>query len=402
MGMRLITVFNRYFRKIDILRKYTFAQYTDIFNGVGKFQINALLCDENLYFFDPYETFFVLFDEKFMGKIETVKKDSDSEYEKTIEITGRMLKYKLQTSVVYKQQIYSGKTADVVENLVKNNMCVGAYGNVRYINFNFKKQTDRYGEMSTISNGQWTGGSVYDAIQPLLENDNMGYEIYPQLLTETSPMGFMDERTNVLVWDFNILLGVDRSRGNTKGNEPVIFSHSLSNLARSSYNNDISNYCYVAYVAGEGEGNNRVWIETNQDEREGNDFVATDKPAFGWLRDEIFVDARDLQKETTDKTYTDSEYINLLKQRGFEKLSENVSYKSYDSTVTNENKKYEYGKDFNNGDFVTVIDNELGLELKVQITEITRSIKGNQEITDVTFGKHNLTFNERLRKKGAI
>ena len=199
MGMRLITVFNRYFRKIDIL-----TQYTDIFNGVGTFQIKALLCDENLYFFDPYETFFVLFDEKFMGKIEKVRKDSDSEYEKTIEITGRMLKYKLQTSVVYKQQIYSGKTADVVENLVKNNMCVGAYGNVRYINFNFKKQTDRYGEMSTISNGQWTGGSVYDAIQPLLENDNMGYEIYPQLLTETSPMGFMDERTNVLVWDFNI------------------------------------------------------------------------------------------------------------------------------------------------------------------------------------------------------
>lgn len=400
-NMRLITVFNRYFRKIDILRKYNFAQYTDIFNGVGTFQIKALLCEENLYFFDVHETFFILFDEKFMGRVENVKKDSDSEYERTIEINGRMVKYKLQTSVVYKQQIYSGRTADVVQNLVKNNMCVGTYGNARYINFTFKKQTDRYDEMSLITNGQWTGGSVYDAVQPLLENDNMGFEIYPQLVTETVPLeGYEEERTNILVWDFNILLGEDRSRNNTDENEPIIFSHSLSNLTRSSYENDISDYCYVAYVAGEGEGNDRVWIEVNQDQR--LESGARSRAPFGWLRDEIFVDARDLQKETADKTYTDSEYKEVLKQRGFEKLSENVAYTSYDSTVTNENEKYQFGKDFNNGDFVTVIDNELGIELKVQITEITRSIQGNQVITDVTFGKHNITFKERLRRKGAI
>lgn len=55
--MEVITVFNKYFERIDILRKYTFMQYTDKFNGVGEFKINAILCDENLYLFDENEVF---------------------------------------------------------------------------------------------------------------------------------------------------------------------------------------------------------------------------------------------------------------------------------------------------------------------------------------------------------
>lgn len=396
--MGVITVFNKYFERIDILRKYTFMQYTDKFNGVGEFKINAILCDENLYLLDEKEVFFVAFDRTTMGRIDKVVKDSDSEFEQTLEITGRMIKYKLQTSVVYKQQIYSGRTAEVVKQLVENNMCVGSTGDKRYINFEFYIQGDRLSEMTMINNGQWTGGSVYDAIQTLLQADRMGFEIKP-VITERYEIAANAPITNIQKWHFDILLGEDRTRNNQMGNKPIVFSHSLSNLTRSTYEKDMKDYCNVAYVAGEGEGNNRTWIEVYQDGVKGEE---NEWDAIGWLRDELFVDARDLQKTTNNKTYTDTEYKEILTQRGNEYLKEHIVFVSYDSTVTNENEKYKYQRDFHNGDFVTIVDNELGITVDAQITEVTKSVEGSREILDITFGYRSIQMNEKLRRKGVI
>lgn len=396
--MEVITVFNKYFERIDVLRKYTFMQYVDKFNGVGEFKINAILCDENLYLFDENEVFFVAFDRTTIGRIDKVVKDSDSEFERTIEITGRMIKYKLQTSVVYKQQIYSGRTAEVVKQLVENNMCVGSVGSKRYINFEFYIPSDRLSEMTQINNGQWTGGSVYDAVQPLLQQDNMGFEILP-VITERYELGSQAPITNIQKWHFNIKFGEDRTRNNQSGNKPVVFSHSLSNLTRSTYEKDMKDYCNVAYVAGEGEGNDRTWIEVYKDGINGTD---DEWNAVGWLRDELFVDARDLQKTTDNKTYTDAEYKEMLTQRGKENLKDHIVFVSYDSTVTNENDKYKYGRDFYNGDFVTIVDNELGITVDAQITEVTKSREGSREILDITFGYRSIQMNERLRRKGVI
>lgn len=396
--MEVITVFNKYFERIDILRKYTFMQYTDKFNGVGEFKINAILCDENLYLLDKNEVFFVAFDRAMMGRIDKVVKDSDSEFERTIEITGRMIKYKLQTSVVYKQQIYSGRTAEVVKQLVKNNMCVGSVGDKRYINFEFNIPSDRLSEMTQINNGQWTGGSVYDAVQPLLQQDKMGFDILP-VITERYELGVQAPITNIQKWYFNIRFGEDRTKNNQSGNKPIEFSHSLSNLTRSTYKKDMKDYCNVTYVAGEGEGNDRTWIEVYQDGIKGTD---DEWDAVGWLRDELFVDARDLQKTTGNKSYTDAEYKEMLTQRGKEKLKEHIVFVSYDSTVTNENEKYKYGRDFYNGDFVTVVDNELGITVDAQITEVTKSREGSREILDITFGYRSIQTYERLIRKGVI
>lgn len=396
--MEVITVFNKYFERIDVLRKYTFMQYVDKFNGVGEFKINAILCDENLYLFDENEVFFVAFDRTTMGRVDKVVKDSDSEFERTIEITGRMIKYKLQTSVVYKQQIYSGRTAEVVKQLVKNNMCVGSVGSKRYINFEFYIPSDRLSEMTQINNGQWTGGSVYDAVQPLLQQDNMGFEILP-VITERYELGTQAPITNIQKWHFNIKFGEDRTMNNQSCNNPVVFSHSLSNLTRSTYEKDMKDYCNVAYVAGEGEGNDRTWIEVYKDGINGTD---DEWNAVGWLRDELFVDARDLQKTTDNKTYTDAEYKEMLTQRGKENLKDHIVFVSYDSTVTNENDKYKYGRDFYNGDFVTIVDNELGITVDAQITEVTKSRDGSREILDITFGYRSIQMNERLRRKGVI
>lgn len=67
----------------------------------------------------------------------------------------------------------------------------------------------------------------------------------------------------------------------------------------------------MAIVAGSGEGTERKVVRLNDD-------------LMGLDRRELFVDAKDLSTTTSEgETIPESEYMEQLKQRGSEKLSEN-------------------------------------------------------------------------------
>ena len=97
----MIDVFDKNLRKINTIRKYTFAQYVDKFRDVGTFKITAQLVDENLYLLQDSQ-FYVLFDGVVFGRVDKVLKDSDSEYDKTIEITGQLAPVFFTQRVKYK------------------------------------------------------------------------------------------------------------------------------------------------------------------------------------------------------------------------------------------------------------------------------------------------------------
>lgn len=86
----MIEILNYNLVKTNIIRKYTFCQYERCFRDIGEFTINAILDDENIYLLDKTKQYYVLFDSKYFGMIENIEKDSDSEYDKTITIKGRM------------------------------------------------------------------------------------------------------------------------------------------------------------------------------------------------------------------------------------------------------------------------------------------------------------------------
>ena len=86
---------------------------------------------------------------------------------------------------------------------------------------------------------------------------------------------------------FNILKGKDRTQDQTE-NTWATFSTSRENIRSTEYSYDDSDYKNYAYVAGEGEGNNRTVVEV--DESHGEKIRA------------LYVDARDLQKEEEDTT----------------------------------------------------------------------------------------------------
>ena len=178
-------------------------------------------------------------------------------------------------------------------------------------------------------------------------------------------------------WELSIIPGNDRTKGNTEGNVPVVFSQSLSNIERTSYSVKRANYKNVAYVAGEGEDEDRKWYEVYSDDSEQN--------KTGWQRKELWIDARDVQSEAEGNTLTDAEYEEAIEQRANEKFSEAKVSETYSGTIVEANKQYKLGVDYDKGDFVTIVDDELGITIDVQITEITKSVEGSREIVDVGY-----------------
>ena len=152
---------------------------------------------------------------------------------------------------------------------------------------------------------------------------------------------------------FETFKGVDRSR---QQNERafVEFSNKFNNLNSLEHRTNNQLLKNVAYVGGEGEGEERVYVEVGETTSSGLD------------RRELFVDARDLQSQNVSA----ADYKEVLKTRGREKMAEHSLVNAYEcSTVSTGN--YNYKIDYDLGDIVTVRHTEWGFSEAKRITEIS-------------------------------
>lgn len=381
----MLRVMNNNFKIIDTLKKYTFAQYEDKFREIGTFKVLAQLVKENNYLFDKKEQYYILFDEFTVGKVEKVIKDSDSEYEKTITITGRLAPVLLTQRVINSIVDFTGNSVDYIVTLLQMCFDLDNIDSSRYINMNVA--TDDVSESKELSavKKQVTGGYLWDEIQETMELDDLGLFFYPKLTSVYSDR--LDIETNVRFWTLMLSSGTDRRVKNKEGNEAIIFSQSLSNISRTAYTKDSESYKNIAYVAGEGEGTDRKWYELkiNQENAIGEQ--------IGWNRSELWIDARDLQSEDADgNKLTQEQYETNIKNRANEKAKENDVSNSYESTVTVRN--LEYRKDFDKGDLVTIKDDELGVIIDAQIIAVIVTEQDSKKIVDVTLQYGSRTQNK--------
>lgn len=370
--MSTIEILDRNFKRLDVLRHYTFSQYNMKFRGIGTFTINAPL-ELNAFFLNRNEQYYLLFNgnvHPVVGKVEDVKKESEDE-ENKLTITGRLALFILTKRIVSGTINTSGTTLEHMEKLVTENIIQASSS--RSLSIKIDDSAVNKGKLSKVDR-QVTGGYIWDEFEALLEQDKIGVELYPKIVPTYS---FNNVFSNVLGWTLMFSSGIDRTKGNADGNVPVIFSQQLSNINRVDYERNVENHCNIAYVAGEGEGNDRKWYEISINQNE-------QKIANNWERSELWVDARDIQSEDDDgNKLTEEQYNVLINQRAEEKAVENDIQESYEATVITKNKRYVYGKDYFLGDFVTVVDTQLGLEFDVQITGITFSQQNTEEITDI-------------------
>lgn len=217
---------------------------------------------------------------------------------------------------------------------------------------------------------QKTGGSLLDAALSLLAPLGVGIK------------GIFDPYKKQI--RFYLYRGKDRS-DTQDVNPSVTFSYENGMLIGPKYLTDDSNYKNVVYIAGEGEGVDRVHHVI------GN--------SVGWSREELYVDARDIQSQKEDGTMlAPAEYIEVLNQRGLEKLADYGVVENFESGVQTVGG-YVYGKDYSIGDIVTVYYSEIGVVGRLPIVEVTRSGSADGQSTTVSFGKSNMPFSKMVKTK---
>lgn len=207
-----------------------------------------------------------------------------------------------------------------------------------------------------------------------------------------------DFETNYLF--FEVWQGKDR-RETQDENSWAIFSNGFRNVKTIDYHRDSTNYANVAYVAGEGEGEDRVMVIV--DIREDPEKEE---------RREMYVDARDLQNAVEDKypydgetlsldpvyQYTEEEYAELLRQRGLEKLAERNLIENMSGSIQS-TENLVYMQDFDLGDYCTFKNEDIGIEIDARITEITETYEGVTRSLSMTFGQDTVTSIRKLIKQ---
>ena len=167
---------------------------------------------------------------------------------------------------------------------------------------------------------------------------------------------------------FEIYKGVDRTRSQSV-NAFVEFSETFDNLIEMQYTDNDQLYKNVAYVGGQGEGGDRVFVEVG------------DTESTGLNRRELYVDARDLSPELL----TDAQYEAALETRGREKLEQYIRSQTVNLAV-NAESNFVYLRDYDLGDVVTVKKSNWDIVEDLRITEINEVYEHGKMKVEPTFG----------------
>ncbi len=206
-----------------------------------------------------------------------------------------------------------------------------------------------------------TWGSVLESETKIAEVSGFGFKVKfnPETGTET----------------FEVYKGTDRT-DDTSDEYIGYFGTDTENLQNISIISGSTSYKNVAVIAGAGEGVDRTVKIVSL----GN--------VSGENRKELFVDARDLQKEYQEaiptgeydkegnprysyetRQYSDEEYSAILESRGLEKLAECL--KDFSITCDIVQTNMHYGKDYFLGDRMPVKLPEYGIYTSARISSVT-------------------------------
>lgn len=215
------------------------------------------------------------------------------------------------------------------------------------------------------------------------------------------------------LWVFDVMEGRNLVAGQSLL-PPVIFSPEFESLKSMQYVQSDLNYKNVAIVAGAGEGINRRIVQV------GN--------AVGLNRHEIFVDARDIAEvDDNDVPIPEVDIIQALIERGQQTLNELMQEEYLEAQILtpiirteyereyqflstlqvseNTTKKtrtlsaFNYQRDYDLGDIVTVQNMDWGVTLNARITEVKEIYEQNGFGLEATFGNNRPTLIQKIKQE---
>ena len=275
-----------------------------------------------------------------------------------VETSGRFLESILAKRVIDVTKYFTNKTTeDIIRSLITD---LAINNTTRKID---KLKLGTRQGLGTSRTMQMTGDNLLTKIYELCKEDELSIRVR---------YDFENDEIIAEVWQG--LNRLDTQNVNTW----AIFSKNFENVTDSTYNTDKTKYCNFAYVEGE------VQDENGEKHRVG---TTVDRIKEGEERIELYVDARDLQK---DEETTDAEYLEMLKERGIEKLNENNKVEEASFSIDPYSNLI-YKQDFDLGDKVVYKNTELGFNIENRIVGISEAYENGNMTIDITFGdEYNL------------
>lgn len=397
------------FYAIGELNQFDSAILRRKYCGYGSFEIWAPITADNRALFTlPADNSlrFVYFGGYVAGFIESVQGETDQHGQLRYHITGRtceaLLLFRVfglarqsgANTVITNTTTFSGlNTVQIVPKMLSD--CYQPdwnNGNLRRIP-HLAPPVFGGDIPATAFEFQRTGGTLYDGIIDFLSQEALSLGFWIKF----------DPYTRQLIP--YVYAGANRSASQTAENI-VVFSDQLNDILQSQYIYDSSNFKNVAYVLGEGEGADRVFVQSM---RTGSSYSLSydtglgDVPNFA-LR-ELYVDARDVSRKSqatiTDSsnastTLTDAQYYTALARRGTQKLAECNVLNTFNATIrTAGNVMYQYGDDYTLGDIITIEDTRLGISVNTRIMASEETF-GAQYSLSLSFGEEPATLNKKL------
>ena len=172
--------------------------------------------------------------------------------------------------------------------------------------------------------------------------------------------------------------GKDRTQEQTE-NPFVTFSDGFGNLAEVSASRDISNHRNYAIVCGEDQAENRK--------------VAYADLSGGGYKNILYVDAR--SERWDPETQTEEEYLESLRQTGFDKLLDYTIVVNVDIQAASSG--FVYRQDWDLGDRVDVIVQDIDLAMQARIITVREVIKEGNHTVEIELGDKKLTQLKKAR-----
>ena len=366
---------NNTFDALGQINQFTSLIWPDKFNGYTSFELNMPLTDENKTLIKKGHIIWCGGDNAAM--IEIIQSDTDDNGQKTYKVKGRTLEMLLTTRIIWGTYLCQGKHSSTAMYEIVDTQCVNPAQTNRKIPFLECADDEQLGRLISF---QKTGGEVYDSLISVATEAELGFSV------------LFRPREKKLI--FKVNEGIDRTLAlQSSGGSPlVVFSTDLEDILSSSYYTNDQDIKSTAYVAGEGEGADRKYI------------VSGDNASPGFLRRELYIDARDLQSEVfnedgTTTTINEDDYRDMLNDRGKEKLAEHVVTESFEAKMRVVGDiQYKYGVDYFKGDKVIVQDVELGIQVIATISEVIENYDDEYELM-ITFGYEYPTLIQKIKKQ---
>jgi hypothetical protein len=267
---------NERFQVIGQVNQYTSIRWIEEYADTGSFELWAPITDENASLF-KHDRLIWIEGENTAGVVEGIKETVDVNEQKVFDITGRMLSSLLDRRIVWKtydvsnKYVYQAMREIVDGNCISDNEIIQRV--IPYLELGTVTESDMWGKVTI----QRTGDEVLSVLQELANAQECGFNI-----------SFNPNEQKIY---FNIILGENHAIGS---DNPVVLSSSMEDILNSTYYSNKKDYKNIALVAGEGEGDERVRTTSG------------DNTSSGYSRRELYVDARDLQKDKNDQTVKES------------------------------------------------------------------------------------------------